>query len=270
MRAPRQLHLPRSRQRGSFVLIGDFLLRLELRQSASSPMSDVVVPNGRLRCESHVGPLDNPSSALVSGAVVPNGRLHVGSHVSPLDIQASWIPESCASEQAASYDRWDPMLVEACLPMPAPHCPDDEVVGLRSLQDNVEPSSEVVSNLPLDGEAFARVDQSLAVGPTLEHAPPSPVPSRETRESDPASKDWTVQAVDPEMFRSEEKQLVGHKLIKALREFKLSKLPPLSSSSRHESSSDIEATVVHLKGNQSSYRQRKAKFKSRKPGFKVV
>jgi hypothetical protein len=154
--------------------------------------------------------------------------------------------------------------------MPAPHCPDDEVVGLRSLQDNVEPSSEVVSNLPLDGEAFARVDQSLAVGPTLEHAPPSPVPSRETRESDPAFKDWTVQAVDPEMFRSEEEQLVGHKLIKALREFKLSKVPPLSSSSRHESSSDIEATVVHPKGNQSSYRQRKAKFKSRKPGFKVV
>jgi hypothetical protein len=59
---------------------------LELRQSASSPASDVVVPNGRLRFESHVGPLDNPSSALVSGAVVPNGRLHVGSHVSPLDI----------------------------------------------------------------------------------------------------------------------------------------------------------------------------------------
>jgi hypothetical protein len=63
---------------------------------------------------------------------------------------------------------------------------------------------------------------------------------------------------------------VGHKLIKALREFKLSKVPPLSSSSRHESSSDIEATVVHLKGNQSSYRQRKAKFKSRKPDFKVI
>jgi hypothetical protein len=155
------------------------------------------------------------------------------------------------------------MLVEACLPMPAPRYPDDEVVGLWLLQDNAEPSSEVVSNLPLDGEAFARADQSLTVGPTLEHAPPSPMPSKETRESDPASKDRTVQAVDPGMFRSEDEQLMGHKLIKTLREFMLS-------SSRHESSSDIEAIVVHPKENQSSYRQRKTKFKSRKLGFKVI
>jgi hypothetical protein len=42
---------------------------------------------------------------------------------------------------------------------------------------------------------------------------------------------------------------MGHKLIKALREFKLSRVPPLSSSNHHESSSDIEATVVHPKGN---------------------
>jgi hypothetical protein len=143
-------------------------------------MSVDAVPNGHLCFGSHVSPLDNPSSALVSGAVVPNGRLRFRSHVGPLDIQASWIPESYAPEQAASCDRWDPMLVKVCLPIPAPRYPDDEVVGLRSFQDNVEPSYEVVSNLPLDGEAFARVDQSLDVGPTLEHAPPSPVPSKET------------------------------------------------------------------------------------------
>jgi hypothetical protein len=62
---------------------------------------------------------------------------------------------------------------------------------------------------------------------------------------------------------------VGHNLIKALKEFELSKVPPLFFSSRHESSSNIEATV-HLKGNLSSYRQRKAKFKYSKPDFKVV
>jgi hypothetical protein len=65
------------------------LLRMQLRQSASSPMSDDVVPNGHLRFGSHMGPLDNPSSALVSGAVVPNGHLRFRSHVDPLDIQTS-------------------------------------------------------------------------------------------------------------------------------------------------------------------------------------
>jgi hypothetical protein len=52
-------------------------------------MSDDVVPNGHLRFGSHMGPLDNPSSALVSGAVVPNGHLRFRSHVDPLDIQTS-------------------------------------------------------------------------------------------------------------------------------------------------------------------------------------
>jgi hypothetical protein len=74
----------------------------------------------------------------------------------------------------------------------------------------------------------------------------------------------------PGVFRSKEEQLVGHELIIALRKFKLSNVPPLSSSIRHESSSNIEATVVHPKGNQRSYQQRKPKFKSRKLGFKVV
>jgi hypothetical protein len=47
---------------------------------------------------------------------------------------------------------------------------------------------------------------------------------------------------------------VGHELIEALSKFKLSKVPPLSPSSRHESSSNFEAIVVHPKENQSSYR----------------
>jgi hypothetical protein len=63
---------------------------------------------------------------------------------------------------------------------------------------------------------------------------------------------------------------VGHELIEALSKFKLSKVPPLSPSSRHDSSSNFEAIVVHPKEIQSSYRQRKVKSKSRKPGFKVV
>jgi hypothetical protein len=74
----------------------------------------------------------------------------------------------------------------------------------------------------------------------------------------------------PEMFRSEDEQLVGHKLIEVLSKFKLSKVPPLSPSSRHESSMSFEAIIVHPKENQSSYRQRKVKSKPRKPGFKVV
>jgi hypothetical protein len=72
------------------------------------------------------------------------------------------------------------------------------------------------------------------------------------------------------MFRSEDEQLVGDELIEALRKPKLSKVPPLSLSSRHQSSSSFETTVVPPKGNQSSFRQRKVKFKSRKQGFKVV
>jgi hypothetical protein len=74
----------------------------------------------------------------------------------------------------------------------------------------------------------------------------------------------------PEMFRSEDEQLVGHELIEALSKFKLSNVPHLSSSSCHESSLSFKAIVVHSKENQSSYRQRKAKSKSKKSGFKVV
>jgi hypothetical protein len=74
----------------------------------------------------------------------------------------------------------------------------------------------------------------------------------------------------PEIFRSEEEQLVGHELIQALSKFKLSKVPPLSPSSRHDSSLNFEAIVVHLKEIQSSYRHRKVKSKSKKSGFKVV
>jgi hypothetical protein len=72
------------------------------------------------------------------------------------------------------------------------------------------------------------------------------------------------------MFRSEEEQLVGHELIKALRNFKLSLVSPLSPSNRHESSLNSEAIVVHLKWTQSRYPRRKIKFKSSKPGFTVV
>jgi hypothetical protein len=74
----------------------------------------------------------------------------------------------------------------------------------------------------------------------------------------------------PEMFRSEDEQLVEHELIEALSKFKLSNMPPLSSSSRHESSSSFEAIVVPPKENQKSYRQRKVKSKSKKPVFQVV
>jgi hypothetical protein len=74
----------------------------------------------------------------------------------------------------------------------------------------------------------------------------------------------------PVMFRTEEEQLVGHELIKALRNFKLSPVSPLSPSNRHESSSNNEAIVVHPKRTQSCYPQRKIKFKSKKPGFKVL
>jgi hypothetical protein len=51
------------------------------------------------------------------------------------------------------------------------------------------------------------------------------------------------------LFKSEEEQLVGHDLIKALSELKLSSIPPLSPSDRHESPSDNEAVVVQMKGN---------------------
>jgi hypothetical protein len=74
----------------------------------------------------------------------------------------------------------------------------------------------------------------------------------------------------PVMFRSEDEQLVGHKLIKALRTFKLSPVSPLSPSNRHGSYLNNEAIVVLPKGTQSCYPRRKVKFKSRKPGFKVV
>jgi hypothetical protein len=59
-------------------------------------------------------------------------------------------------------------------------------------------------------------------------------------------------------------------LIKALRKFKLSRIPYLSSFCHHESPLNKEANVVHLKGNQSSYGQRKVKLKCRKLYFKVV
>jgi hypothetical protein len=55
----------------------------------------------------------------------------------------------------------------------------------------------------------------------------------------------------PVMVRSEEEQLVGYEFIKALRNLKLSMVPHLSLSSRHESPSNNEAIVVHLNGNQS-------------------
>jgi hypothetical protein len=63
---------------------------------------------------------------------------------------------------------------------------------------------------------------------------------------------------------------VGHELIEVLSKFKLSKIPHLSSSSRHESSLSFEAIVIHPKENQSFYRQRKVKYKSIKSTFKMV
>jgi hypothetical protein len=72
------------------------------------------------------------------------------------------------------------------------------------------------------------------------------------------------------IFRSEEEQLIGHELIKDLRNLKLSTVPPMSPSSRHETLSNNEAFVVHLKGNQSYDRQQRLKIKSRKWSFKLV
>jgi hypothetical protein len=72
------------------------------------------------------------------------------------------------------------------------------------------------------------------------------------------------------MFRSKDEQLVGHELIKALRNFKLSSVSPLSPSNRHESSLNNEAIVVHSKGTPSCYPRRRDKFKYRELGFKVV
>jgi hypothetical protein len=63
---------------------------------------------------------------------------------------------------------------------------------------------------------------------------------------------------------------VGYELIEALSKFMLLNVPPLSPSSRHESSSTFEAIVIYPKENQSSYRQRKVKSKSKKLGFKLV
>jgi hypothetical protein len=74
----------------------------------------------------------------------------------------------------------------------------------------------------------------------------------------------------PILFRSKDEQLVGHELIKALRNLELSMIPHLSPSSHHESPSHNEALVVQSKGNQSYNRQRKLKIKSRKSGFKLV
>jgi hypothetical protein len=51
----------------------------------------------------------------------------------------------------------------------------------------------------------------------------------------------------PVGFRSEEEQSVGYELFKALRKLKLSSVPPLPSSSYHESSSNSEAIIVHPK-----------------------
>jgi hypothetical protein len=74
------------------------------------------------------------------------------------------------------------------------------------------------------------------------------------------------------LFISEDEQLVGLELIKALRSFKLSMVPPLSPStlSCHESSSNNETIVLHPKEIQSFYPRRNVKFKSMKPGFKLV
>jgi hypothetical protein len=55
------------------------------------------------------------------------------------------------------------------------------------------------------------------------------------------------------MFRSEDEQLIGYELIKALKNFKLSLVSPLSPSISHESSSSNEAMVVHPKGTHSCY-----------------
>jgi hypothetical protein len=74
----------------------------------------------------------------------------------------------------------------------------------------------------------------------------------------------------PVGFRSEEEQSVGYELFKALRKLKLSSVPPLPFSSRHESPSNSEAIVVHPKGDQNHHRWRKGKIKFRKPDFKVV
>jgi hypothetical protein len=138
-------------------------------------------------------------------------------------------------ESVCSIPRlWDPMVEEATLgtTIATPGC---------SFQEEITILVEQQANPPL-----------IAMSPGLSN----PLPP--------------IDIKTPEIFRSEEEQLVTYDLIEALSKFKLSKVPPLSPSSHHESSSNFEAIVVHRKENQSSYRQRKVKSKTRKPCFKVV
>jgi hypothetical protein len=73
----------------------------------------------------------------------------------------------------------------------------------------------------------------------------------------------------PVMFISEDEQLIGHELIKALSTFKLSLVPPLSPSSRHESPPNNNAIVVHPRAIRAIF-HKKFKFKSKNLGFKVI
>jgi hypothetical protein len=108
---------------------------------------------------------------------------------------------------------WDPMVAEAALGASAG-------VSFLSCQEEVVGMVEQLAYPPL-----------AAMSPDLS----SLLPSVEDMQT-------------PMVFRSEEEQLVGHKLFKALRNFKLSTVPSLSPSSHHESPSNNEANVVLPKG----------------------
>jgi hypothetical protein len=149
---------------------------------------------------------------------------------------ASGFPEPDLTFLVASVSlslcSWDPMVEEAAMEATVD-------MSVRSCQEKVAGMVEKLANQPSD-----------AMVPCLDNFPHS--------------------FADIVMFRSEGEQLVKHELIKALSTFKLSMAHPLSSSSRHESPLNNNATVVHPKGNQSYLRQKKFKFKSRKPSFKVI
>jgi hypothetical protein len=146
------------------------------------------------------------------------------------------------------------MLLEASLP---------PIVARQSMQASMPGRDLGLVVLPHDLAAyFIRVQDSganscttVATGPTVVLA-----------NLPPPREDFQT----PLIFRSEDEQLVGYELIKALLISKLSLLSPLSPISHRESLLNNEVLVAHPKGKQSCDRRRKPKIKSSKPSFKLV
>jgi hypothetical protein len=128
----------------------------------------------------------------------------------------------------------DPMLLEASLP---------PIVARQSMHALVPGRDLGLVVLPHDlAVDFIGVQDLGANGCTMATTSPMvilgnlPPPCEEFR--------------TPLIFKSEEEQLVGYELIKALCISMLSLLFPLSPVNHHESLLNNEALVVHLKGKQ--------------------